>query len=254
MSITIEIERINQSFAENLQSVKDLMNFDEIVLISAIHQLEDLSDKLKKHHKIDNPYLSVDGTIRNLKNIRSNNSLEIIYKRVFNQCLVLLVSYFASTIRDVFQSSIDEAIEIPKFEKVAKTKIELSLLELKTDVEKVRLIGEILATQKEISFQDMQSIARTFQDYFAIEIPKDINTNNIIVAQAFRHAIVHSGARIDLKLIKQLANANPRTVKKDIELNSEILFSPEEVETIGNSMQVYLNNLFVQLKLAYDVV
>lgn len=247
MAIESQIKRIKETFIENLQSVNDLINFDEIVLDFAIQHLKSLSERLKIHHKLDNPHLSVNNTLKMLINIRENNSLEINYKRVFNQCLVLLVSYFSSTVRDIFQSSINDALMLQKFDKVNKTKLSFTLFDLQNDIEKTTSIGEILAIQKDLSFQDMQSIARSFQEYFSIEIEKNQNTNNIILAQACRHAIVHSGAKVDRKLINQVANAKPRIVKINIELDSEILFNPDEIQKIGESMKQYLEDLFSQL-------
>jgi len=248
MAIDSEIRRIKETFTENLKSVEELINFDKIVLNFAILHLDDLSEKLKVHHQLNNPHLSVDKTLQMLKNIRENNSLEITYKRVFNQCLVLLVSYFSSTVRDLFQTAIDEALVLQNFENINKTQLSLSLFDLKNDVEKTRSIGDLLATQKDISFQDMQSIARTFQEYFSILIEKNQNTNNIILAQAFRHAIVHSGSKVDRKLVNQVSKAIPRTVKLDIELESEILFNQEEISLISESMKQYLEDLFSNIK------
>ena len=253
MAINTQIDRIRSTFADNLQSIKDLSNFDDIVLNLAIRHLEELRDKLKIHHKIDNPHLSVDNTIKALSGIRQNNSLEIKYKRVFNQCLVLLVSYFASTVRDLFQASIDEALKLKSIDKINKAQISLTLYDLQNDIEKDRSIGDLLSIQKDISFQDMQSIARAFQDYFSFEIVKTQNTYNIIIAQACRHSIVHSGAKVDRKLLAQVTNATPRTVKTNILLDSEILFSPEEIDLIGESMRQYLEDLFVQLNIVLNV-
>ncbi|MCL4550835.1 MAG: hypothetical protein M1495_19960 [Bacteroidetes bacterium] len=247
MAIVEQIQRIRETFSDNVQSVNELINFDEIVVNVVVQHLESLAEKLKVHHKLDNPYLSANSTLQAVKNIRKNNSLEKKYKRVFNQGLVLLVSYFASTIRDVFQSSIDEALPLQKFDKINKTQVSLSLNDLQNDIEKTRSIGEILSIQKDISFQDMQSIARSFQEYFSIEVDKNHNTNNIILAQACRHAIVHSGSSVDRKLINQISNAKPREVKENIELNSEILFTPDEIQIIGESMRQYLEDLFVHL-------
>lgn len=248
MAIGQQIRRIKETFFDNLKSVEELINFDKIVLNFAILHLDELAEKLKTHHKLDNPHLSVDKTLQMLKNIRENNSLEINYKRVFNQCLVLLVSYFSSTVREVFQSAIDEALVLRNFDTINKTQLSLTLFDLQNDVEKTRSIGDLLATQKDISFQDMQSIARTFQEYFSIEIEKNQNTNNIILAQACRHAIVHSGSRVDRKLVNQVSKAIPRTVKLDIELGSEILFNQEEISLISESMKQYLEDLFLSLK------
>jgi hypothetical protein len=248
MAILTEIRRIKETFSDNLKSVDELINFDKIVLNIAISHLDELTKKLKFHHRLDNPHLSVDKTLQMLKNIREHKSLEINYKRVFNQCLVLLVSYFSTTVRELFQTAIDEALALNNFDNINKTQLSLTLFDLQNDVEKTRSIGDLLATQKDISFQDLQSIARTFQEYFSIQIEKNQNTNNIILAQACRHAIVHSGSKVDRKLLNQVSKAVPRTIKQEIELGSEILFNQEEISIISESMQQYLDDLFSNVK------
>lgn len=247
MTIDHQLQRIHKTFLDSLSSVHDLLNFDRIVLDFAIRQIRDLVERLTRHHQLDNPRLTAINTLQILEKIRDHDSLRIQYKRVFNQCLVLLVSHFSSTIRDVFQCSIDEAIGIERFDKINRAQISLSLQDLKSDTDKERSIGEILAVQKDISFQDMQSIARAFQEYFLINIPKDNHVNNIIVAQAFRHGIVHSGAKIDKRLVKQVEHATPRDVKDRVALGEEILFTPDEVSSIGSSMEKYLAGLLNQL-------
>lgn len=245
-----QIDRIRSSFDSSLQSVNELLDFDRIVLDFAIHGVNQLSEKLKTQHGINNPYLSADNTLKALKNIREHDSMRTQYKRVFNQFLVLLVSHFASTVRDLFESAIDEAVKTQKFEKINRATIEVTLADLQKDAE-ARSSGEILAIQNDISFQDMQSIARAFQDYFDFVITRDTNVNNIILAQACRHAIVHSGARVDKRLQAQVSGAKPRTVKPSVDLDSEILFSPEEVKLVGESMKLYLEQIFILLLSAF---
>ncbi len=245
-----QIERIRASFQSSLASIDELLNFDRIVLDFAIQGLEQLTNTLKNQLKVTNPYLLADSNLKSLKNIREHDSMRIQYKRIFNQFLVLLVSHFASTVRDLFESAIDEAAKVDKFEKINRAKIEITLAELQKNAETISG-GEFLSIQKNISFQDMQSIGRAFQEYFDIAVLKDAHVNNIIIAQACRHAIVHSGARFDKKLQTQVSSAKPRTIKPLVELDSEILFSPEEVKQVGESMKIYLERLFSELHSAF---
>ena len=100
---------IQLNFSNNVAYVYDLMNFDELVLDYAIKSIEDLTGKLKKMG-IDNPRLTAESTLSSLKNIHSNNSLKPKYQTIFNQCIVLLVAYFSSTVSDIFKVALKEKL------------------------------------------------------------------------------------------------------------------------------------------------
>lgn len=115
------------------------------------------------------------------------------------------------------------------------------LIEVTSDVP--RYVGIALSERKDMSFQDMQSIARGFGRYFGYVPARDERVNNIIVAQACRHAMVHAGGIVDDRLVRQVQSANPRTVKPTLTVGSQIRFSPEEIDEIGRSMQWYIQDL-----------
>ena len=155
-------------FDEHIVSVNRLIGFDRDVLDHAITNLRDLSDKLKKHHKLDNPHLSVDNTLKQIENIREHDSLRSRYKTIVNQGLVLLVSYFASSIHDLFRLGVLTILEKEDDSDIFKSQIKVTLRELKdVNFEVKDIVPDLVIQSKNISFQDMQSIKRTFKEHLA---------------------------------------------------------------------------------------
>jgi hypothetical protein len=64
--------------------------------------------------------------------------------------------------------------------------------------------------------------------------------NNIILAQAARHVIVHGGALVDAKCVKQVRDASPRDVNPAISIGEVLAFTPSEVETVASSMEEFV--------------
>ncbi|MBK6880026.1 MAG: hypothetical protein IPH91_07595 [Elusimicrobia bacterium] len=89
----------------------------------------------------------------------------------------------------------------------------------------------------------MQSVSRAFKENLDISIERTSDVNDIILAQACRHAIVHSGAFADDQLVRQIAMALPRTLKVDLKKNAKIQFTSEEVTKVSEMMIEYLKNL-----------
>lgn len=240
---------IEQKFTIDVESVYALMNFDHTVLELAITQVSDLQERLTKHHKFDNARLSVVRTLTLLQNIRNNNSLRPRYHVIFNQCVVLLVSYFGAAVGEVFRSLLPQALKSPSNEKVLKDEIRVSLGELQAlDFNLFKDIGDLVVAKKDISFQDMQSIERAFRDYFGYAPRRSNDVNNIVLAQACRHAIVHAGAIADSRLVKQIAQARPRDVKDKIKEREHIQFELSEIEVIAKSMVRYIEDLLAGIR------
>ena len=101
-----------ETFESNLQSVHKLMNFDRDVQDLAITQIKELHDNLVNFHKITNDQLNGKRTLDILEGIRENDSLRPRYKAIFNQAIVLLVSYFGSALSDCFRFAMQNAVEL----------------------------------------------------------------------------------------------------------------------------------------------
>jgi predicted AAA+ superfamily ATPase len=164
------------------------------------------------------------------------------YEGIFNQCLVLTVSYFASTITSLFRQTINYAGQnSPFLIEASNEDLKISLSELRQyDFDLRNNLGDLIIRKKDFSFQDMQSVSRSFKTFLNIDIIKDQDLNNIIMAQASRHAIVHSLATSDEKFMKQIRDANPRDVLNNIEFGQQIKYQPDDIYKVIQSMKIQL--------------
>lgn len=241
VSLLEKLSEIVSNFKKNIDSVYSLMDFDKVILDYSIKAISELADKLKNLHKIDNPHLTAANTLQALMQISSNNSLRNQYNQIFNQCIVLLVSYFGSAIGDIFKYCLTEKLKEGISDHIRKEEIKISLGELRdSDFNLSETIGELIASKKDISFQDMQSISKAFKEYFDLDIKRDKIVNNIIIGQACRHVIVHCGNIADSRLLRQIEKSIPRDIKQNIELREIIQFEPAEIKIVGDSMKEYI--------------
>lgn len=239
-----EIDQIRDNFIENLDSVQKVVNFDDIVQMLCLKALKRAEEGLKKFGGEKHPHFSVENVIKSITNIRDNESVRPYYEVIFNICIVLLVSYFASAVEDIFQISLTHKIRNGPLGKLGKEEIKVSLSELEQiDFNVLDNIGQIIVMRQDISFQDMRSIARAFNNYFDFEPTKDKDVNNIILSQASRHSIVHSGGVINAKIARQISNAKPRDIKKELNVNEQVQFDPDEIKIISKSMIRYIDKL-----------
>jgi hypothetical protein len=235
---------VSATFEQHVISVRRLMNFDRDVLQFTVDALRDLKETLTKHHKLGNPRLTAENTLRAIENIRANNSLRPQYETIFNQALVLLVSYFSSSVHDVFRRGAKLAIERVPDSPLLKEELRLTVAALHSATGDLKeSLPDLLIQSKDISFQDMQSIGRTFRTYLQIDIQKDEIANDIILGQACRHVIVHTRGVVDEKLLRQVSGAKPRHVKRDLRLGDTVQFVPEEVEQVAEAMRAYIGDL-----------
>jgi len=242
-----EAKKILDQFKENVSSVNRLANFDRVVLDYSIKSIEDLQARLNV--KFKNESLLASGTLKQLKTIRKHDSMRGQYQEIFNQCVVLLVSYFGSTVSDIFNYSVTSNISDLIDQKAFTEEFKFSPKELSDYNFNLRdQIGEIIITKKGISFQDMKSINRAFRDFLNIDIRKNKTVNDIILGQACRHIIVHSGSIVDNKMMKQIADAKPRDLKPEIKLKTKVVFNFDEIEILAMSMQKYLETVIGNLE------
>ena len=238
------------TFKKNVEAVHRLIEFDRVVLDSCITQISNLADRLEaRGFAKTHPTLGADKTLQSLKNIRQNDSLRPHYAEMFNQSLVLLVSYFGLSIRDLFKGCFTCVLQSGKLGKLGKFDVKVSLADLQIGIDDFPgKLADIFVAQKEISFQDMQSIGRAFDEYLGFKPEKDKSVNNLILAQACRHVIVHSGSKADAKLLKQIADAKPRDLKENLTAGQKIQFEPAEIRLVGESMVIYMRGLGDGLK------
>jgi len=242
------VQRVLATFTANRGSVDELVNLDRTLVELFLSGLRDLAAELRAKDKLHNASVRIENRVTALENVRRNDSLRRYYQTMFNQCVVLLVSYFASAVHDLFREGVRHAFDTSAEVNAATEEIKVSWKDfVVAGTAPSEIFAELLVTQKEISFQDMQSIARAFKTYFGLTIDRTSEVNDLIVAQAARHVIVHNGAIIDNRILKQLAAAKPRTLKPALVLGETLHFDPNEIALVGQRMQQYLANLATNL-------
>lgn len=235
---------IQNNFEDNVAIVKKLMKFDEVVQLFCLSTLKKANEGLEKFGCADHPSYNIKAMIKQIENIRQNDSLQSSYEIIFNQCVVLLVSYFGSAIEDIFREALEKKIYDRKLGQLENQEIKLTIGQLVDD----KNIVDLFITKRDISFQNMQSIARAFEQYIEMnEIPRDKIVNNIILSQACRHCIVHNGSAVNKKVINQLKSADPRDLKPNLKIGEKILFNEEEIQVIIANMARYIEALIFQL-------
>ena len=232
--------RAIQNFEANLGAIEQLVRFDDLLIELMLPALERHRERLV-NAKVTSPRLLPDPLITTLKNIKRNESLKAHYQALYNQWLVLLVSYFGSAVRDLFVDSVAAAIRANRDGPILKESIKAPIAELVEEHDDpAAFLADLLASTEGISFQDMQSIGRAFGQYFKVEVPRDAIVNDIVVAQACRHAIVHAGGAVDRKMLRQLRDAQPRTLKPKLTLGERLSFSPAEIARASDAMRQHL--------------
>jgi hypothetical protein len=252
--MTITLLEIEERFESQLKSIDELANFDRFVLDLCINHIETLNERLKNGPpQITNQTYLAENTLSTIKTIRQNDSLRIQYQSIFNSCLVLQVSYFTSTLHDIFRQAFQRLAETNKLPEI-KDDLKLTFKEL-TDFSfnLTNNIGELILKKKEISFQDMQSICKAYKTYFDITIDKDQKCNTIILAQASRHAIVHALGKADEKFLRQISDAKPRDIKQNFSSNEDIKFSASELEFVKLAMLVFVQELREKFNSKYQL-
>ena len=240
-------QRIIENFEKNVSSIEKLIVIDEFILDSTIDALEKRQGALEASG-IENAGMLGSNTIQSLKNIRKNKSLKPLYRLVYNQSVVLMVSYFSSSLHDLFDFAVTETYTngVPK--KATDKELRFSLEELSIlNFDLTASIGSVISKKHNVSFQDMASVRRAFKDYLGIEINRDRTVNNIIVMQACRHAIAHAEQICDDKLLNQIRDCGDRDIQKELKRNQEIQFNPMEIDVGSAAMKTYVANLVDQL-------
>jgi len=240
---TLEIFKIN------IESVEKLINFDREVMDIALSSITSLRNTLTQPpYNIENPKANGTRTLEILSSIRNNDSLKSRYSIINNQAVVLLVSYFAAAVADLFRAASKIAVEIHKDTNVLSTELKIKVEELFAfGSNSGDAIGDLLISKNSISFQDMKSIQREFKKYFGIKIEKDKNVNNIILGQACRHTIAHEAGIVNLRVLNQISGAKPRDLKHTLSERDVIEFTENEIKIVSDSMESYVSSLQEQV-------
>ncbi len=235
---------ILKTFNQHVADVDRLMAFDREVMQVAISTVEDLHKRLVTQQRIENEQLNGTRVLQMLKGIRDHETLKPRFSLILNQAIVLLVSYFGSAVEDIFCFAISASLQANSSSRLKKEELKLTVAELlETVANSDGAVASLFIEKKDLSFQDMQAIQRAFRDYIGVEMDKDATVNNIILAQACRHIIVHAGGEITTRLIRQVSGAVPRNIKTDMIEGGVVQFSQEEIRAVAESMKQYLSTL-----------
>ena len=239
-----------QSFESNVAAVERLLGFDQDIVEVAVEGLRQIERALDRQH-LHSLVQIAQRRATLLENIRESGSLRPQYEAIFNQCVVLLVSYFGSALHTLFRDALTAALAANADVPASKEKLQVSWRTIEeSGNERGQMFAQLLIDDQKISFQDMQSVSRAFQKNMKIDVTRTSNTNDIIVGQAARHAIAHAAGITDRQMINQLAQAFPRKLKPTLVEGDLLKFSPEEVRTLAKSMSDYLNALLVSVQCA----
>ncbi len=242
MSDKKELHKIIKNFKQRIEEVEKLLEIDDLILSLAIEELEDRQESLNKCG-IDNASMIGENSLKNLRNIRTNQSLKPSYVLLLNQSVVLMVSYFASSMHDFFKTAYPLRLSCEMSKKARSKELKFSLQELQDyNFDLTDSIGEIIFKKFNINFQDMATISGSLRDYLGIDMEWDKRVNNIVAMQACRNSIAHSGEIVDEKLVNQLRRSQDRDIQKDLKIGNKISFTVKEVKLGANEMLSYLEN------------
>ena len=234
-------------FHSNCDDVERLINFDREVLQLVIISLEDLHEKLKPHH--GTAQMNGGRVLEIVRGIRSNDSLRHRYGVIFNQAVVLLVSHFSAALGDIFRASLLHSFDDESSGTLFDEEIKLTFREMKDRGWNLKAsAADLLIAKKDFNFQDMGSTVRAFDTYVGVKLDRDEVVNNLILGQASRHVIVHTGGIASDKMLRQISKAYPRTLKEEIAAGSKIQFSIEEVSKLKVDMIEYVNRLVAAIR------
>ncbi|MBI5891156.1 MAG: hypothetical protein HZB47_10835 [Nitrosomonadales bacterium] len=220
------------------------MAFDREVMQIAVATVEELHNRLVKQQRIDNEQLNGARALHILRSIRDNETLKPRFSLILNQAIVLLVSYFGSTVEDIFRYALSASLRGNSSSCLIKEELKVTIAELLDAMGNSEGgVASLFMEKKDLSFQDMQAIQRAFRDFIGVEMGKDSTVNNIILAQACRHVIVHAGGEVTPKLLRQISSAVPRDIKNEMAGYSIVQFSQQEIQAVAQSMLRYLITL-----------
>jgi hypothetical protein len=239
----LTFEDTAQSFSANALEVDRLLTFDRLIIDVAVDGLKQVETALESRN-----LHSVLPVVRNrtamLRNVAESESLRPQYAAMFNQCVVLLVSYFGAATHTLFRQGVAAALATGAAVPAASEELKVSWrVVAQAEEDREAMFADLLIAQHDISFQDMQSIRRAFEKHLGIVLERSSELNDIIMGQAGRHVIVHAGGIIDSRLIRQAAGAEPRALMPKLIIGEPIRFQPSDVRLLTASMTACVRSI-----------
>lgn len=240
-----------RSFSANALEVDRLLTFDRLIIDVAVDGLKQVEVALEERN-----LHSVLPVVRNrtamLSNVAESESLRPQYAAMFNQCVVLLVSYFGAAAHTLFRQGVAAALAAGANVTAATEELKVSWRAVaQAEGDREAMFADLLIAQHDISFQDMQSIRRAFEKHLGLVLERSAGLNDIIMGQAGRHVIVHAGSVIDNKMIRQVAGAQPRALMPKLNVGEHIRFQPSDVRLLAASMTACVRSIVDALTAAH---
>jgi hypothetical protein len=186
----------------------------------------------------------IDRLVDQVDKVHRNESLEPMFRVLHNQSLVLLVMHFSKALETFYKRGLIFRIKKGGENALSGFQVKIPLSALKSEEKIVEQVVEIFIKQKDVSFQDMKSSKKAFHDLFKFEGSHKKIENNIIIAQACRHCLVHSESKIDEKFMNQVEQCNERSVLQELQIGDSIDISKIVFENTLQSMEEFLGDLF----------
>lgn len=240
----------NAEFEYNVQRVMDLANFDKEYQRVALEYLHSMKKKIPEDVRHQSERNRIDALIFSFENMSKDQSLKEKYGTMYNQCLVLLVSHFGETLSEIYKGNIAQSIKFRLAKKSNENDFRVTFDELLgVDFNDDRDVGRFIVEKQAESFQDMQAICRLYSGDFGCKYEEDAIRDNIIFSQATRHIIVHAGAKVSSKFLRQIRNCNKRTLMTGtLEEGKVVEFTSSDLETVSSAMNSFISNSIAQIQ------
>jgi hypothetical protein len=231
------METIHSRFTDNLERTIQISELNKLIIDFAKNALRSLG-------KIQNPRTGANAAqnqIDSFDRLSSSPRIKELLPIVYGQQVVLFVSSFEAYLKELVRFIGNNYIGLIKWPEGSSGKVDLASLS-KSNLTIGDLILAILE-QHDISFQDLQATKRFFKNYMDLEVGLGIEyENNLILAAAIRHTVIHSGGIIDTKFIKQIRSLDKAT--KDLYKEGDsIEISEDTVIELRDSFINFSKNL-----------
>lgn len=242
LSLTSVVEAL-ETHSANQNQVKELIGFDRLILDHCIQAILNLQARLVANERVQlSSRLLPETTIIELRSIRKHDSMRPQYAHMYNQCLVLSVSYFISALRSVFVRAVDHACCCcPELLLASKEDIRFTFEELRErEFNLTDHLGELIVLKKDLSFQNMQHALKAFKDFLGVEIETNPELDTVIYGLAARHVIVHNLAKVDERFMALVKHAPQRKMGQGVVVGSDLNFQPDDVLVVQDCMRATL--------------
>ncbi len=222
------IDDVHKAFVSNLEKTVKISELYDLIIEVAAKSIKSLG-LLRSKMGGDAGKNQIDM----LSKLKDNPQIKEVLPVVSGQQVVLFVSSFESYLKELAKLIGDDHIGLIAWPEKSSGKIDLTVLSGRS-VTMGDLVLAILE-QHDINFQDLKSTKRFFEEYIGINLEIDEQyEQNIILAAAIRHSIVHSGGIADDKFVKQIRNL-PDSVRKRYKHNRSIEIDGLDISTFRDS-------------------